>query len=258
MAQPKISIITISYNSAKTIAGTIESVVSQGYANREYIIIDGGSKDETMDIVASYGPAIDVVVSEPDKGISDAFNKGIRRATGDLIALINSDDRLMPDALQRVADTWDGESDVWSGNYIARNAKGEQFRITPSLRFTVPPYFQRPVHQGRFITRRLYDRIGLYDEQLHYPMDLDLLIRATAAGAKFQYVDTDVALFTLGGATADSIFRKKKDYIYMIRKNGGSSLEAYVFYAFLVVSQTAKQLTSFLHTDIIRSIRYRK
>lgn len=258
MAQPKISIITIAYNSAKTIAGTIESVVSQGYANREYIIIDGGSKDETMDIVRSYGNAISTVVSERDNGISDAFNKGIRRATGDLIVLINSDDRLLPDALQRVADSWDGESDIWSGNYIAQNNKGKQFRITPSLKFTVPPYFQRPVHQGRFITRRLYDRIGLYDEQLRYPMDLDFLIRASAAGAKFQYVDTDVALFTLGGATADSIFKKKRDYIYLVKKNGGSTLEAYGFYAFLVVSQTIKQLASFFCTDILRTLRYRK
>lgn len=258
MSKPKISIITIAYNSAATIRGTIESVVGQQYPNKEYIIIDGSSTDATMDIVKSFGNAIDTVISERDNGISDAFNKGVRRATGDLIVIINSDDRLAEGALQKVADTWDGESDVWSGNYIAVNNEGESFRIKPTLRFTVPPYFQRAVHQGRFITKSLYDRIGLYDENLRYPMDLDLLIRATRMGAKFQYVDTDVAYFSLGGATADSIFKKRKDYIYMIRKNGGNLLQAYTFYSFLILTQTTKQFLSLLSRDFIRRIRYRK
>ena len=102
--RPKISIITISFNSDKTLEDTINSVISQDYPNLEYLIVDGGSKDRTLDIVDKYRDKIDVVVSEPDKGISDAFNKGIQLATGEIIGIINSDDLLMPGALQEISD----------------------------------------------------------------------------------------------------------------------------------------------------------
>ena len=101
--QPKISIVTITFNSESTVEDTIKSVVSQDYPNLEYIIIDGGSKDGTLEIVDRYRDRIAKVVSEPDKGISDAFNKGIRNATGDIIGIINSDDILLPGALSAVA-----------------------------------------------------------------------------------------------------------------------------------------------------------
>ena len=88
----KVSIITVSYNSASTIKDTIESVASQTYDNIEYIVVDGNSKDKTVDIVTSYSKVIDKVVSEPDKGIYDAMNKGVQLATGDIVGILNSDD----------------------------------------------------------------------------------------------------------------------------------------------------------------------
>ena len=91
ITNPKISIVTITYNSEKTLEETIQSVVSQEYNNFEYLIIDGGSTDHTLDIVNKYRDKIAVVVSETDKGISDAFNKGIRLATGEIIGIINSE-----------------------------------------------------------------------------------------------------------------------------------------------------------------------
>ena len=100
---PRISVITITYNSAATIEETIRSVTMQDYPDLEYVIIDGGSTDGTLDVVQKYKDRIQVVVSEPDKGISDAFNKGVDRATGEIIGIINSDDILLPGALQEVA-----------------------------------------------------------------------------------------------------------------------------------------------------------
>lgn len=91
----KISVITITYNSEETLEDTIKSVISQEYDNLEYLIIDGGSKDHTLDIVQKYRDKIAVVVSEPDNGISDAFNKGIKLASGEIIGIINSDDLLL-------------------------------------------------------------------------------------------------------------------------------------------------------------------
>lgn len=255
----KISVITICYNSESTIERTILSVLSQDFPDVEYILIDGVSKDRTMDIVRRYSEQIDIVISEPDNGISHAFNKGIQKASGDLIVLVNSDDYLLPGVLRQVAETWDGESDIWSGNYIAStNDNNDCYRIRPSLDFPVMPFFRRPVHQGRFITKKLYDRIGMYDESIRYPMDLDFLMRATRAGAKFQYVDTDVAVFALGGATSYSIFDKRDDYIRLVRNNGGSILQAYIFYAFLVVTQQTKRLLGKTGKDIVRILRYKK
>ena len=94
---PKISIVTITFNSEHTVEETIKSVISQDYPNLEYIIIDGASKDGTLAVVDKYRGKIAKVISEPDNGISDAFNKGIRHSTGDIIGIINSDDVLLPE-----------------------------------------------------------------------------------------------------------------------------------------------------------------
>ena len=256
---PKITVITVSYNSASTIEETIRSVISQDYPLKEYIIIDGASTDATVEIIQRYSHAIDFFVSEPDKGISNAFNKGISHATGDLIVLINSDDYLMPGALQKVADTWDGKSEIWSGNYLAYNEETNQkFRIRPSLSFPTMPFFKHTVHQGRFITRSLYDRLGGYDENVKVPMDLEFLMRATRCGASFQYVDTDVAVFRLGGKTDESILGKKDDYLYVVRRNGGSALQAYLYYSFLVIIKETKKLLSKTGCDIVHSLRYKQ
>lgn len=257
--QPKITVITISYNSASTIEKTIQSVVSQDYANKEYIIIDGASTDSTMDIVRRYADRISYSVSEPDKGVSNAFNKGIAHATGDLIVMINSDDYLLPGVLTKVAQSWDGKSDIWSGNYLVHNPQsGDKHRITPSLHFPVMPFFRRCVHQGRFITRDLYNRIGGYDESIRVPMDLEFLMRATRLGAVFQYENVDVSVFRLGGATSQSIFGKKADYLSIVRKNGGNNLQAHIFYWFMVITQQLKHYLSLTGKDIARVWRYRK
>lgn len=259
MSLPKITVITISYNSASTIERTIRSVIEQKYNNLEYIIIDGASTDGTQNIIGKYKDYIDVFISEKDNGISNAFNKGIALSTGELIVLVNSDDYLLNGALKKVADTWDGKSDIWSGNYIAEGTKtSKRFRIHPSLKFPIMPFFKKPVHQGRFIKRGLYERIGMYDEKIHYPMDMDFLIRATKAKAVFQYVDTDVAVFSLGGATEQSIFKKRKDYVYMIRKNGGNLLQAYIYYIFLILTQEIKKTLYIKGTDITKLFRYKK
>ena len=119
--QPKISIVTITFNSENTVEETIKSVISQDYSNLEYIIIDGASTDRTLEVVNKYRDRIARIVSEPDKGISDAFNKGIRYATGDVIGIINSDDILLPGALQAVAAAYEEGVGVYRGNICTGN-----------------------------------------------------------------------------------------------------------------------------------------
>jgi len=257
MRSPKISVVTISYNSAATIERTIQSVVSQDYQNKEYVIVDGLSTDNTMDIVNKYRSQIDCVISEKDTGISNAFNKGISRASGELIVLINSDDYLLPGILSTAAELWDGNIEILSFNYLAESG-GRRFRIKPSLDFPTMPFFRKVVHQGRFIAKSLYVRIGMYDEKIKYPMDLDFLMRAYRNNATFQYVDKDAAIFTLGGATDSSIFMKKKDYFRVVRNNGGNLCQAFILYLFLILTQETKRLLMKTGCDIVRELKYEK
>lgn len=256
---PKITVITISYNSSSTIEETIKSVVGQDYANKEYIIVDGKSTDGTQDIVERYKEHLDVFISEKDRGISDAFNKGIFLATGDLIVMINSDDCLLPNVLTKVAGQYDGKSDLYCGNLLLFNPVTKySCVIKPSLRFPVMPFFCRPAHQGVFVTKELYKQIGGYDLKIRYAMDLDFLMRATRNNAKFKYMDIDVAVFRLGGVTSESIFKKKKEYIYIVRKNGGNIFQAYMFYCFLALTQTCKKALNVNNIDMVRRVRYKK
>lgn len=259
MKHPRITVVTIAYNSVATIEKTISSVVSQDYANKEYIVVDGGSDDGTQSVVERYRPSIDVFISEKDKGRSDAFNKGIRHSTGDLIVMINSDDYMLPGVLSRVADMYEESTDIFCGNLILWNeSTGYKCRIKPSLEFPKMPFFCRPAHQGMFISRRLYNQLGGYDINVAYAMDLDFLMRATSAGARFKYMNFDIAVFRLGGATSDSIFRKRKEYLYILKKNGASAFQAWIFYLFLVVTQTTKKILRLSGFDVVRMLRYKK
>ena len=255
---PKISIITTSFNSEDTIEETIRSVIGQDYADTEYIIIDGASTDGTLGIINRYRDKISKVISEHDNGISDAFNKGIRHATGDLICFINSDDVLLPGVLSRVARHYDGRSDIYCGNVLLWNpATNFQCREVPSTDFPLMPFFRHVAHQGMFATKVCYRKYGTYDTKIRYPMDLDFLIRASRGGARFHYMDIDIARFRTGGATgSNSIWKKRHDYIYMVRKNGGNILQAYTFYAFLVCTQLAKQMLGFLGSNRLQRMRY--
>ena len=151
---PKISIITITYNSENTIEDTINSVVSQKYDNLEYLIIDGGSTDHTLDIVNKYRDKIAVVISEPDKGISDAFNKGIRNATGEIIGIINSDDILMIGALSCIANNYKPSIDVYSGNVLFWfENTGKEYSVKPEITFDKLKLQYSVAHPGRFIRK---------------------------------------------------------------------------------------------------------
>ena len=220
---PRISVITITYNSVETLEETILSVTTQDYPGLEYVIIDGGSTDGTLDIVERYRDRIAICVSEPDRGISDAFNKGIRHATGEIIGIINSDDILMPGTLKSIAAHYRREVDVYSGNVLVWNDKtGEAFSAKPDIKFDKLRLQYGVAHPSRFIRKDAYERFGLYAEQLRYNMDGELLCRFYQKGAVFIHVDDDWTKFLLGGATADSIYKKKEDYRYTVKSYGGS------------------------------------
>ena len=226
--QPKISVITITYNSESTVEETIKSVVSQDYANYEYIIIDGGSKDNTLSIVDKYRDKIAKVVSEPDKGISDAFNKGIKHAAGDVIGIINSDDVLLPGALNIVAEAYEEGVGVYLGNvFIWDSAEEVKIKAVPSKKYPLHAFGDHVVcHPGTFISKWAYEKYGGYKIDFKFMMDLDLLIRFYEAGVKFKYIPAELAMFRLGGVTDSLFFKKLKELERMYLENGAGKLFA--------------------------------
>lgn len=257
---PKISVITICYNSSQSIEKTIKSVLSQDYSNKEYIIIDGLSTDGTMNIVEKYRDDIDVIISEKDFGISDAFNKGIKYATGDVMVFINSDDILLPMALSKVAKSWTPDVDVLATNVIMKDLDtGFECREVPSLDFPIMPFFRHVAHQGAYISRDCYHKYGVYDTKVRWPMDLELLMRISLNGGKFRYANIDTAIFVSGGTTnSNSILRKRKDYLYIVRKNGGNYCQAWLFYLFLVVTQIVKKILMLFGKNFAQKLRYKR
>lgn len=257
---PKISVITITYNSEKTLEDTIKSVVSQDYDNLEYLIIDGGSKDHTLDIVNKYRDKIAIVVSEPDKGISDAFNKGIQRASGEIIGIINSDDLLLPGALKAVASAYDESVDVYRGRTIRWNdVTGTKTRGVPSMDFSVKSIKKRSIsHQSTFVTKRAYEKYGAFNVNLKYMMDADLLYRLYEAGIRWKYVDADLAVSRSGGVTdRNSFWKKRKESYAIIKNNNGGTLYASLYMLWFLIRQSAKRVLPVFGIERIRRIIYR-
>jgi len=202
----KITISTPCYNSESTIEYTIESIISQGYSNLEYNIIDGGSQDNTLKIVEKYSGYIHKVVSEKDNGISDAFNKGVKYAEGELIGNINSDDLLLPGALEVIANAILDDTDVIYGNGVRLYEDGT---TKPYNCLSIENLYNcmALVHPAVFVRRRCYEKYGLFDLKYKSCMDRDLLLRMYHGGAKFQYIDKPLICYRMGGASDQNFFK---------------------------------------------------
>jgi glycosyltransferase involved in cell wall biosynthesis len=196
---PRMSIVTPSYNQGRFIEETIRSVLLQGYPNLEYIIIDGGSSDDTVEIIRKYEPWLAYWVSEPDHGQSHAINKGFRQATGDILAWLNSDDVYQPGALYAAAATF--QQHPQAGLVYGRVAKCDQdSRPLGSgwgQTFDLAGIFRgaNPVAQpSAFFRRAPFDHVGELDESLHFVMDTELWMRLGLA-SEVVFVDEILAKF---------------------------------------------------------------
>lgn len=227
-----ISIITVCFNSEKTIRNTIESVLNQTYSDVEYIIVDGASKDKTIEIVNEYKQAFAEkkyryrIISEKDNGIYDAMNKGIRMAMGDIVGIINSDDWYELDALETVAQTYSKTPfDMFYADIRILKQNGGSF--IKHSRYDRFPSSRHWNHPTTFITKKTYDECGLYACKGIYD-DYDLILRIRRAGKKIVIVNKVLANFRTGGASnkknfRDFIDRVKARYRYY-HDNGYSSL----------------------------------
>lgn len=199
----RFSIVTISFNSEATIERTIKSVINQNYNNFEFLIIDGGSKDSTMSIVNKYKGDIDVIISEKDNGISDAFNKGINAANGEYILLLNSDDYLVEGILAKIDSVLKADTDVLHSNIVLVDKSGSQRIKKPIVDYN--RLLKRRMvlnHPGMFIAKSAYEKYGLYNTSFKCAMDRELVSRMYKRGAKFQYEDIETVIFQLGGESS--------------------------------------------------------
>jgi glycosyltransferase involved in cell wall biosynthesis len=241
----KLTIITISYNSAKTLERTIQSVISQSCPGLEYLIVDGGSTDGTVDIIRKYHASGQVTgyVSEKDAGISDAFNKGIAMSTGDVIGMINSDDRYVPGVLEKVRRYYErqGTDFVLYGNMLRESGSGI-VRIRPRPLPRLWLYVDCPYdHPTVFVPREVYERVKTYNRDYRYSMDYDFYVRAMKAGVPFRRLDEDIAIFSTGGVSSRSA-RACHQEVFRIQKANGMFLPLiYVTYAMKMLVNSLKR-----------------
>ena len=212
----KISIITATYNSAATIADTIESVSSQTYKNIEHIIIDGLSKDKTLEIVKN-SKHIGPVFSEKDKGIYDAMNKGIVKASGDIIGILNSDDFYASnDVIEQVANLFETTNcDLLYGDlyFIDQNntSKVKRKWVAGNYKLKDFLYGWMPPHPTFFVRKDIYEKYGMFNMELGSAADYELMLRFMYKNKlKTAYLNKVMVLFRIGGASTKNLNNRVK------------------------------------------------
>jgi glycosyltransferase involved in cell wall biosynthesis len=189
MNGPLVSIITIVYNGEQYIENTIQSVVNQSYKNIEYIVIDGGSTDNTLSIVRKYEKHISVLVSEKDKGISDAFNKGLKLASGEIIGIINADDWYEQHVVEKVVNGI-GDHDVVYGDLQLWKEGRKDFLVKGNYEFLEKEMSIN--HPTVFVRAESYKKFGLFDLSYKCAMDYDLMLRFKVNNCSFKYLENVV------------------------------------------------------------------
>jgi len=214
----KISIITITYNSAQTVEDTIKTVVMQDYEDIEYLIIDGKSKDRTLDIVSKYKNNIAKVVSEKDKGLYDALNKGIAHSTGDVIGMLHSDDlyaheKVISKVMQKFKDDPFLEGVYADLVFVSRKDVNKPMRVWESGEYEDGAFLKgwMPPHPTFFVRKEVYEKFGGFNLDLKLSADYELMLRLIHKnGIKIGYLNDTIVKMRMGGVSNVSIFIKLK------------------------------------------------
>ena len=212
--RPLVTVITVVFNGAGDLEKTLLNVLNQTYNNVEYIVVDGGSTDGTLDIIRKYDHAIDYWVSEKDGGIYDAMNKGIRLATGNWLNFMNSGDLFYENTtLDKIEFKYRPKFSILYGD-IQTFSKRNQFNVR---KISGPVSVQNLVmkmpicHQSMFVNLQSFKHIGLFDTNYKICADHDWLIKALLAGQQASYVKECIALCNLDGVSSTSIFQRKRE-----------------------------------------------
>lgn len=230
----KISVVTVSYNSEKTIANTIHSVLTQQYNAYEYIIVDGASKDGTVNVIKEYEVKFEgrmKWISEPDKGLYDAMNKGIEMATGDVVGILNSDDFFTSNnVLERVAKEFEVNPTLDAIYGDIHFVKDED--LTKCTRYYSSSYFRpcllrfgfMPAHPSFYVRKEVYQKYGLYDLQFRTSSDFEMMVRLFGKNKiNAKYISMDFVTMRTGGESTAGLEAKKKvnrDIASSLKKHG--------------------------------------
>lgn len=215
----KISIITVSFNSAETIERTLQSVQAQTDVDLEYIVVDGGSTDSTLEIVEKYKSSIDVMISEPDEGIYDAMNKGIKKATGDIVGILNSDDFYVDiHTLNKVVNSFKmGTSKAVYGDilYVEKNNPQKVVRRWKAGKYSYHDLKDGwiPPHPAFFVKREVYEKYGSFRTDFHIAADYEFMLRLIAKeGVTMRYLEEPLVYMQSGGNSASSFAQRRKGW----------------------------------------------
>lgn len=243
----KISIITVVWNNVKTIKDTIDSVLSQTYKNIEYIVIDGGSTDGTLSLLESRRDQLSALVSEPDEGIYDAMNKGIKLAKGDVIGFLNSDDFYLNDkVISKVASEF--ERDIFLDASYANVIYVDQTNTSKIIRYFKTGEFKQglflkgwcPAHPTFFVRKSVYERNGNFDLNYHFASDVELMMRFLEIHKiKSLYIPEVMVKMRMGGVSnrnLKNIWLANKEIINSFHKNG-LQVNSIIFFIYKIISR---------------------
>ncbi len=234
MSIQKFSVVTPTYNQGAYIERTIDSVLSQGYPNLEFIIIDGGSKDNTVEVIRKYERHLAYWVSEPDRGQSHAINKGMARASGDYLTWLNSDDWYLPGALQRMSSLLVENPEagmlVGKGRMLHPSGKVDRL-ISPPEKITLESLYGW-LCGGDFLqpasafTRSAWEAAGPINEEIHIALDVDLWLRMAKSGVRFVTTEDVLAEALIHANAKTTAFEDlmRLDCALVIIKHGGESV----------------------------------
>lgn len=239
MRAQTISLITVSYNSITTIKDTINSVLTQTYPNIEYIIVDGSSTDGTVELIRSLGNRITKFVSEPDNGVYDAINKGIRLATGDIVGILNSDDFFYDNTvIEKVCECLNHENtDAVFGDvqFFNPSKPGNIVRYYSSGNFKTSKFkfgFM-PAHPSFYAKRELFEKLGYYKTDYEIAADFELLLRFLLINSiKYKYLEMPFVSMRTGGLSNRSFksnFTLNKEILRACKENGIKTNYFYIY-----------------------------
>ncbi|MCC8192283.1 MAG: glycosyltransferase [Ruminococcus sp.] len=253
----KFSIITISYNAGESINKTVESVVKQGRKDIEYIFVDGDSTDDTKSIIKNNITILENIgistkfVSEPDKGISDAFNKGILLAEGEIVIILNAADIMLNGTLTKIESEFTEGTDIVYGNVIFGDEDKNNSWVRKSQKEDALgklKYSMVMQHPATYIKKNAYDKYGLYDISYKYCMDEELLYRFYLAGARFKYIDYTFTYMQSGGVSDGQIWKVLNEGMRIPLAYGDSFVKA----KFIVILKFIRHELAHLYRRLFR------
>ncbi len=250
--QPLVSIITIVYNGELYLEQTILSVLEQSYSRIEYIIIDGGSTDKSIPIIEKYNTRLAYWISEPDLGVSDAFNKGLRQATGEIIGIINADDWYQQDAVEKAVQAIE-KADVVYGDLLYWKNNEKDMIVEGNIDYL--KYEMSINHPTVFVKTACYKKYGMFNTSYKFAMDYELLIRLKLNGCSFTYIPAVLSNMRWEGESDKNWFRACKELLDIKNKYFQNKKVQNKFYFY---KQAAAIITSrfFQNLNLQNTVRY--